>query len=60
MAAYAGSGPEHLREAIESVLAQTHDTWELIIALDGPVREELPVVLDDFAAAGDRIRLLLL
>ncbi|MDP7638809.1 MAG: glycosyltransferase [Candidatus Hydrogenedentes bacterium] len=58
MAAYARSNLGHLREAIESVLAQTHREWELIVALDGPVGEEARGLLEDFAAADARIRLL--
>ncbi len=37
--------PQHLREAIESVLAQTSDGWELVLVADGPQPGEIERIL---------------
>ncbi|MFZ1396634.1 MAG: glycosyltransferase family A protein [Candidatus Promineifilaceae bacterium] len=46
-----------IAEAIESVLAQTMPQWELIVVDDGST-DETAVIVMDFAAKDDRIRLL--
>ncbi len=38
--------PTHLREAIDSVLAQTDPDWQLVLATDGPQPAEVDTILD--------------
>lgn len=49
--------PEHLRAAIDSVLAQKYRNWQLCIADDASTRPEIPVILREYAARESRIRL---
>jgi GT2 family glycosyltransferase len=49
--------PERLiREAIESVLAQVYEDWELCIADDASTAEHVRAVLDEYARDDPRIR----
>ncbi len=49
---------EHLAEAIESVVGQTFQNWELLLVDDGAT-DDSPRIASDFAARESRIRLLL-
>ncbi|WP_254683542.1 glycosyltransferase family 2 protein [Phaeobacter piscinae] len=51
-------GARYLRAALASVLAQTHDDWELIVADDGSSDGSVEI-LQDAAAQDDRVRVLL-
>jgi glycosyltransferase involved in cell wall biosynthesis len=46
-----------LREAIESVLAQTYDHWELCVADDASSEPHVARVLDDYARRDSRVRI---
>lgn len=46
----------YLREALESILAQTHDNFELIVVDDGST-DRTPSILGDYAERDDRIRI---
>lgn len=46
----------YLRGAIESVLRQTYDHWELCIADDASTRPTVRAVLQEFAARDQRVR----
>jgi GT2 family glycosyltransferase len=46
-----------LRACIESVLRQTYDRWELVLADDASTSEDTIRVLDEYAGCDDRIRL---
>jgi glycosyltransferase involved in cell wall biosynthesis len=49
-ATYAGDDPQHLAEAVDSVVAATHRPLELHVACDGPVPEPVAEVLAQRAA----------
>jgi glycosyltransferase involved in cell wall biosynthesis len=51
------NGQEFLREAIESVLAQSHRDFELVAVDDGST-DESPTILRAFAAADRRLRVI--
>lgn len=51
------NGERHVREAIESILAQTFEDFEFIIIDDGS-SDGTPAILEDFAARDRRLRLL--
>jgi glycosyltransferase involved in cell wall biosynthesis len=42
--------PAFLAEAIESVLAQTHAHWRLLVSEDGPASEEVAAIVERYAA----------
>jgi GT2 family glycosyltransferase len=50
--------PDHgvLRKATESVLAQSYDRWELVLVNDGSSDAGIAPILDGYARAEDRIR----
>ena len=50
--------PEHLRAALDSVLAQTWQDWELCIADDASTREDTRPLLEDYARRDPRLRLI--
>lgn len=47
----------YLRRAIESVIDQAYPRWELCIADDASTASHVRAVLDEYAAADDRIRI---
>ena len=51
MSVYCKAKPEHLVEAVESMLRQTVVTNDFVIVCDGPLTEELDQVLDRFDQA---------
>jgi glycosyltransferase involved in cell wall biosynthesis len=55
MAAY--NAEKYLREAVDSVIAQTYPHWELIVVDDGSTDNTLKI-LQDYAAKDSRIRVL--
>jgi O-antigen biosynthesis protein len=50
------SGRRYLREAIDSVRAQSHQAWELCIADDGSSRPEVRAEIERACAADPRVR----
>jgi len=46
-----------VRQAVESVVAQTYDTWELCVVDDGSTADGLRSLLEEFAERDERIRL---
>jgi GT2 family glycosyltransferase/glycosyltransferase involved in cell wall biosynthesis len=50
--------PEVLKETIESVLVQTYSNWEFCLANGSPENPEVRRVLDQFAKADPRIRVI--
>jgi len=58
MATYAGDSPDHLAEAVESVLRQTHRAIELMVVADGPLPVESQAYLSERAQQDARIILL--
>ncbi|MFT4301885.1 MAG: glycosyltransferase [Desulfovibrio sp.] len=51
--------PEHLRGALDSVLAQEYPYWQLCVADDASTNNEIPEILGRYAAQDGRIRLTL-
>lgn len=51
------NGAAYLAEAIQSILAQTYPSWELIIVNDGSTDDSLTIA-NEFAHQDDRIRVL--
>lgn len=48
--------PEHFRAALDSILAQDHDNWELCIADDASINPEAPKIIREYMARDKRIR----
>lgn len=48
--------PAHLREALESVIAQSHTAWELCIADDASTAPEIRPILEEYCARDKRIK----
>ena len=59
MPAY-NTAAEHLRAAIESVLSQFYENWELCIADDASPKPHVREILNEYAAKDQRIRVRLL
>ena len=57
MATYRHDSLPFLKEAIDSVLNQTHTHLELIVATDGPVSEDTGRYLDSLASTEPRLRI---
>ncbi|SCM70646.1 glycosyltransferase [Desulfovibrio sp. 86] len=51
--------PEHLRAALDSVLAQEYPHWQLCVADDASTVNEIPEILREYAAQEGRMRLAL-
>jgi len=49
------NGEKYLRQALESVLAQTHTNWELIIVDDGST-DSSPQIIGEFASRDSRVK----
>ncbi|MDR2435281.1 MAG: glycosyltransferase [Treponema sp.] len=49
MAVHAGSSPAHVRQSVESMLAQTLPAGEIVLVCDGPLTAELDRVLAAYA-----------
>lgn len=49
--------PEHLRAALDSVLAQSYGRWQLCVADDASTDRSIPELLGAYAARDSRIRL---
>jgi glycosyltransferase involved in cell wall biosynthesis len=49
------NGGRHLRDALESLLAQTHRNFELVIS-DNASTDDTPQICKEFAARDDRVR----
>ena len=58
IATYAGDSLDHLGEALESALLQTHRNIEVIVAADGPISVETQTYLSERAQQDARIVLL--
>ena len=58
VATYGGDSLDHLGEAVESVLLQTHRNLELLIVADGPISVETQAYLSERARHDPRIVLL--
>lgn len=52
------SPPEFLRQAIDSVIRQVYDNWELCISDDCSDDPEIKSLLDSYAKADDRIKVM--
>jgi O-antigen biosynthesis protein len=50
--------PDELKAAVQSVLDQSYDNWELCLADDASSRPEVRQILDRFAAQDERIKVL--
>lgn len=48
--------PAHLREAVDSVLAQSHGNWELCVADDASTDPAIRPILEEYAARDSRIK----
>ena len=57
VATYSGDSFPLLREALESILAQTHSNLELIVVLDGPITPESRGYLEELSATDTRVRI---
>ena len=51
--------PEWIRPAVESVIAQTYENWELCIADDASTAPHVAGILAEYAAADPRIKLVM-
>jgi GT2 family glycosyltransferase len=49
------TNPEHLKECIESVLAQTYTNWQLCLADDASTNSRVVRILDEYARKDKRI-----
>jgi len=58
MATYKGDSLAFLKEAVDSILAQTHRHIEFLIVLDGEVNTDTQAYLDGTAADDPRVRLI--
>lgn len=58
IATYAGDSLDHLGEAVESALLQTHRNMEVLIVADGPIPIETQTYLSERAQQDPRIALL--
>ncbi|MBW7864629.1 MAG: glycosyltransferase [Candidatus Hydrogenedens sp.] len=56
VAVWAGDAPGPLRDALESVRAQSFAGWECLIGADGPLTPELDAVIGEFTAVDGRFR----
>lgn len=57
MAVYAGDRAAFVRDAVLSILRQSHSELDLFIYVDGPVPAEVDATLDELARADSRIRI---
>lgn len=48
--------PKYLRKALDTVLAQTYENWELCIADDASTNSEVRTVLDEYVRRDSRIK----
>lgn len=53
-----GEPEKYIRESIESILNQTFQDFEFIIINDNPERQDLDLILYEYAKQDDRIRLI--
>jgi len=60
IATYKGDNPAFLREAVTSVLEQTHKQLEIIVVVDGPLGDESAQYLEAAARCDPRVRLVTL
>ncbi|HEO70697.1 MAG TPA: glycosyltransferase family 2 protein, partial [Candidatus Hydrogenedentes bacterium] len=60
LATHGGDSPAFLREALRSILEQTHTSLELLIVLDGPVSEPARAFVEAVAETDARVRLITL
>lgn len=58
MATYAGDSLPLFEKAVQSIQAQTHDNFEFLIVLDGPVNRDTQGFLDRITLHDDRIQVL--
>ena len=57
MSVYKNDVPKYLKEALDSIVNQTHKAKEIIIVIDGPISEELSAVLNEYALNYPEIKL---
>ena len=55
MSVYYKDNPEYLCESIESMLAQTVFPDEIIVVKDGPLTDELDLILDDYKSRWNKL-----
>src|SRR5689334_19835687 len=48
------NGARYLRESLDSILAQTHESWQLVVVDDGSA-DETPQIIAEYAARDARI-----
>lgn len=57
MSVYAKDRPDWVRQALESVLANTIRPSDVVVVIDGPIPADLRVVLDEFSAKYPQVKL---
>ena len=57
MSVYAKDRPEWVRQALDSVLANTVKPTEVVTVIDGPIPPELQAVLTEFTSKYPQIKL---
>ncbi|KAA1162161.1 glycosyltransferase [Pseudoalteromonas fuliginea] len=57
MCVYNADKPSALREAIDSMLLQTHTKTDIFIYIDGEIKADLKLVLDEYDKANNKIHL---
>jgi GT2 family glycosyltransferase len=58
MAVHDGVDPEHVDEAVRSVLSQTLHNLELVLCIDGPLSQDLQARIEAIEAGDERVRTL--
>ena len=60
MTIYRGSSAPELRQALDSLLAQTRPADEIVLVLDGPVTDDVARTVEEYSGAGSGVRVIAL